>query len=147
MLFVWCGKHAPDNRTNSIANPKVYQFSPQCWTTQRPGRIPRHPRFHRKPHQGNGKRRPAQHRGRLLWHNTPIYPKNRPIHKILTTPHTKQRFIGKFLGIDYAMLPNREWNQKQKHKNSLGAKWNASHLAVRLCALCHWKRVSMPPTT
>ena len=26
------------------------------------------------------------------------------------------RFSGKFLGIDYAMLPNREWNQKQKHK-------------------------------
>ena len=32
-------------------------------------------------------------------------------------------------------------------KNSLGAKWNASHLAVRLCALRHWKLVSMPPTT
>ncbi|MDY5009180.1 MAG: hypothetical protein SO055_01045 [Sodaliphilus sp.] len=41
------------------------------------------------------------------------------------------------------MLPNREWNQKQKHKkNSLGAMWNASHLAVRLCALRRWKRVS-----
>ena len=25
--------------------------------------------------------------------------------------------------------------------------WNASHLAVRLCALRQWKRVSMPPTT
>ncbi|MCI6145924.1 MAG: hypothetical protein MR689_04275 [Bacteroidales bacterium] len=25
-------------------------------------------------------------------------------------------------------------------KNSLGAKWNASHLAVQLCALRHWKR-------
>ena len=24
------------------------------------------------------------------------------------------RFSGKFLGIDYALLPNREWNQKQK---------------------------------
>ena len=32
-------------------------------------------------------------------------------------------------------------------KNSLGAMWNATHLAVRLCALRHWKRVSMPPTT
>ena len=32
-------------------------------------------------------------------------------------------------------------------KNSLGAKWNASHLAVRLCALRHWKRVPMPLTT
>ncbi|MDD7501259.1 MAG: hypothetical protein SPK60_02590 [Sodaliphilus sp.] len=25
-------------------------------------------------------------------------------------------------------------------KNSLGATWNASHLAVRLCALRHWKQ-------
>ena len=58
------------------------------------------------------------------------------------------QFSGKFLGIDYALLPNREWNQKQKNiKNSLGATWNASHLAVGLCALRHWKRVSMPPTT
>ena len=32
-------------------------------------------------------------------------------------------------------------------KNSLGATWNASHLAVWLCASRHWKRVSMPPTT
>ena len=32
-------------------------------------------------------------------------------------------------------------------KNSLGATWNASHLAVRLCALRRWKRVSMSPTT
>ena len=28
----------------------------------------------------------------------------------------KLGFSGKFLGIDYALLPNREWNQKQKHK-------------------------------
>ena len=28
----------------------------------------------------------------------------------------KLGFIGKFLGIDYALLSNREWNQKQKHK-------------------------------
>ena len=32
-------------------------------------------------------------------------------------------------------------------KNSLGAMWNASHLAEGLSALRHWKRVSMPPTT
>ena len=32
-------------------------------------------------------------------------------------------------------------------KNSLGAMWNASHLTEGLCALRHWKRVSMPPTT
>ena len=25
--------------------------------------------------------------------------------------------------------------------------WNASHVAEGLCALRHWKRVSMPPTT
>ena len=25
--------------------------------------------------------------------------------------------------------------------------WNTSHLAEGLCALRHWKRVSMPPTT
>ena len=25
--------------------------------------------------------------------------------------------------------------------------WNASHLTEGLCALRHWKRVSMPPTT
>ena len=25
-------------------------------------------------------------------------------------------FSGKLLGIDYALLPNREWHQKQKHK-------------------------------
>ncbi len=28
----------------------------------------------------------------------------------------KLGFCGKFLGIDYALLSNREWNQKQKHK-------------------------------
>ena len=27
-----------------------------------------------------------------------------------------KRISGKFLGIDYAMLPNRQWNKKQKHK-------------------------------
>ena len=39
-----------------------------------------------------------------------------------------------------------EWKTKNI-KNSLGAMWNASHLAVWLCALRHWKRVSMPQTT
>ena len=64
------------------------------------------------------------------------------------TPNQLFGFSRKYVGIDYALLPNREWNQKQKHKkNSLGATWNASHLAGGLCALRHWKRVSMPPTT
>ncbi|MEE0454408.1 MAG: hypothetical protein UDD86_08980, partial [Sodaliphilus sp.] len=26
------------------------------------------------------------------------------------------RFSGKIVRIDYALLPNRQWNQKQKHK-------------------------------
>ena len=35
-----------------------------------------------------------------------------------THPLALFRFCGKFLGIEYALLPNREWNQKkQKHKN------------------------------
>ena len=38
--------------------------------------------------------------------------------------------------------------QKQKHKKQPWSKaWNALHLAVRLCDLRHWKRVSMPLTT
>ena len=36
---------------------------------------------------------------------------------------------------------------KQKHKKQPFSDASASHLAVRLCALRHWKRVSMPPTT
>ena len=28
----------------------------------------------------------------------------------------QKRLSGKLLGIDYALLPNRQWNQKQKHK-------------------------------
>ena len=28
----------------------------------------------------------------------------------------QKRLSGKLLGIDYALLPNREWNQKQKPK-------------------------------
>ena len=35
----------------------------------------------------------------------------------LTRPLALFRFCGKFLGIEYALLPKREWNQKkQKHK-------------------------------
>ena len=45
-----------------------------------------------------------------------------PISFFLTTAPKRfcmvgmRYFSGKFLGIDYAMLPNREWNQRQKHK-------------------------------
>ena len=45
--------------------------------------------------------------------------------------HLLNHFSGKILGIDYALLPNCEWNQKQKHKKQPWSKaWNASHLAV-----------------
>ena len=27
-----------------------------------------------------------------------------------------KRISGKFVGINYALLPNRQWNKKQKHK-------------------------------
>ena len=30
--------------------------------------------------------------------------------------HWKHGFSGKFVGINYALLPNRQWNKKQKHK-------------------------------
>ena len=37
------------------------------------------------------------------------------------------RLSEKVLGIDYALSPNREWAKNKNIKNSLGAKWNASH--------------------
>ena len=46
----------------------------------------------------------------------------------------KKRLSGKFLGIDYAMLPNRQWNQKQEHKKQPWGTWNASHLDLFLFA-------------
>ena len=50
-------------------------------------------------------------------------------------------------GNDYGSV-DKCWGHRNKNiKYSLLAKWNASHLAVRLCVLRHWKRVSMPPTT
>jgi len=45
-----------------------------------------------------------------------------PISFFLTTAPKRfcmvgmRYFSGKFLGIDSALLPNREWNQRQKHK-------------------------------
>ena len=54
------------------------------------------------------------------------------------TPNQLFGFSRKYVGIDDALLPNREWNQKQKHKkNSLGATWNALHLAEGLCGWRH----------
>ena len=38
-------------------------------------------------------------------------------------------------------------HENKNIKNILGGMWDASHLAMILCALRHWKRVSMPPIT
>ena len=57
-------------------------------------------------------------------------------------------FSGKLLRQWLYIVADSRMESKNKNiKNSLVATWNASHLAVRLCALRHWKRVSMPPTT
>ena len=51
------------------------------------------------------------------------------------TPNQLFGFSRKYLGIDDALLPNREWNQKQKHKkNSLGAR--LFHLTLVLFSNC-----------
>ena len=39
---------------------------------------------------------------------------------------------GKFVGINYVLLPNREWNQKQKHKKQPWSDASASHLSLVL---------------
>ena len=43
---------------------------------------------------------------------------------------------GKFLGIDYALLPNREWNQKQKHKKTALGQCGMLRIWRCDCALC-----------
>ena len=47
-----------------------------------------------------------------------------------------KRFSGKFLGIDYAMLPNCEWNQKQKHKKQPWSNVEWLRIWRSDCALC-----------
>ena len=42
----------------------------------------------------------------------------------------------KFLGIDYAMLPNCEWNQKQKHKKKALGQCGMLRIWRCDCALC-----------
>ena len=60
-----------------------------------------------------------------------------------------QNKLGKFMGrrVGHRRCQIVNGTKNKNLKNSLGATWNASHLAVRLCALRHWKRVSMSPTT
>ena len=44
-------------------------------------------------------------------------------------------------------VPPQFSHENKNIKNILGGMWDASHLAKILCALRHWKRVSMPPIT
>ena len=60
------------------------------------------------------------------------------------TPNQLFGFSRKYVGIDDALLPNREWNQKQKHKKTALGQRGMFRI---WCALRHWKRVSMSPTT
>ncbi len=53
-----------------------------------------------------------------------------PPPKMKNTPITVQ---WKFLGIDYALLPNREWNQKHKHKKQ---PWSNVECFAFGCFLC-----------
>ena len=55
---------------------------------------------------------------------------------------------GKFLGIDYALLPNREWNQKQKHKKTALGQCGMLRIWRCDCALCViGNEFPMTPTT
>ena len=53
-----------------------------------------------------------------------------------THPLALFRFCGKFLGIEYALLPNREWNQKQKHKKTALDQRGMLRIWRCDCALC-----------
>ena len=48
------------------------------------------------------------------------------------TPNQLFGFSRKYVGIDDALLPNREWNQKQKHKKTaLGQRGMLRHPLTR----------------
>ena len=59
----------------------------------------------------------------------------------------ENRFSGYLLGHRLYMWLSREWNQRQKHKKQPWSNVECFAFGVGLCALRHWKRVSMPPTT
>ena len=66
---------------------------------------------------------------------------------ILQNLHQKvTQFSGKFLGIDYALLPNCEWNQKQKHKKQ---PWGNVDSPRKRAAegLCGWRHGNSFPMT
>ena len=52
------------------------------------------------------------------------------------TPNQLFGFSRKYLGIDDALLPNREWNQKQKHKKTALGQCGMLRIWRRDCALC-----------
>ena len=57
------------------------------------------------------------------------------------------RISGKFLGIDQALLPSREWNQKQKHKKPPWSKVECFAFGGATVRFASLETVSMPPTT
>ena len=52
------------------------------------------------------------------------------------TPNQLFGFSRKYVGIDDALLPNREWNQKQKHKKTALGQCGMLRIWRRDCALC-----------
>ena len=57
-----------------------------------------------------------------------------------------RHFSGKFLGIDSALLPNREWNQRQKHKKQPWSKVEGPRKRVAE-GLCGWRHGNSFPMT
>ena len=54
---------------------------------------------------------------------------------------------GKFVGINYALLPNREWNQKQKPKKQPWSNVECFAFGGATVRFASLETVSMPPTT
>ena len=52
------------------------------------------------------------------------------------TPNQLFGFSRKCVGIDDALLPNREWNQKQKHKKTALGQCGMLRIWRMDCALC-----------
>ena len=52
------------------------------------------------------------------------------------TPNQLFGFSRKYVGIDDVLLPNREWNQKQKHKKTALGQRGMLRIWRRDCVLC-----------
>ena len=57
------------------------------------------------------------------------------------------RISGKFVGINYALLPNRQWNKKQKHKKQPWSNVECFAFGGGIVRFAALETVSMPPTT